>query len=460
MTKTKHFFLLLITSILSAGFCWAQPAPQNDSQSASEQSAAVTFVMKLQDELGTGDMEGAIALFQEIPEELQNDIGLKGLLGALEYSSGDYTSAIKVANDILAVDKNNMEGLELLYKCYKAKKNRKAFTEIENKILSLDPYNPTVNIQKAEENVLYKKWKLARNYYDKALRGDDTNVDANFGYAKMSYYLNDIKTTKEYLNKVIELDPYFSDAYSYFGKLEYEEENYQEAVEYTIQAIKLYPDNYDYILDLGTYYSKMGKNEEALQAWTKATEIKPDYFLAYAYLAGLYDFIGNFDKALENYHKVIETNPKYYYAYESTAILEYHAEHYENAIYYFNKAYEYNDSYSYTLMIAACYFKLKKPLEAKKVLAAQMKKLNNKSTEYDLVRFFHDTYNRNAEQNLMRKIKAEDNRNTRCKMLFYMGLYNELYGSDVLAAEYYSQAVDIQAPMFFEYRLAEWGLKK
>ena len=84
---------------------------------------------------------------------------------------------------------------------------------------------------------------------------------------------------------------------------------------------------------------------------------------------------------------LIETNPKYFYAYESAAILEYHAKNYEEAIKLFQKTYSYSDSYAYSLMIAACWFKLNKPLEAKKVLSAQLKKLDSASTEYALVRF-------------------------------------------------------------------------
>ena len=45
-------------------------------------------------------------------------------------------------------------------------------------------------------------------------------------------------------------------------------------------------------------------------------------------------------------------------------------------------------------------------------------------------------------------------------MLFYMGLYCELNGADELAREYYSKVTSMSAPMFFEYRIAEWGLKK
>ena len=211
-------------------------------------------------------------------------------------------------------------------------------------------------------------------------------------------------------------------------------------------------------MDYGTYLRYQGKFKDAANAWKKAVELDPSYFLAYAYLAGNYDDLGQFDEALENYHKVIETNPKYFYAYESTAILEFHAKNYENAIKYFTKTYEYSPSYAYTLMIAACWYKLNKPLEAKKVLTAQLKKLDNKTTEYDLVRFYNDAYNRNAESNLIQKITKETNSNNRGKMLFYMGLYYELNKAEDLSREYYAKVTSMKAPMFFEYRIAEWGL--
>ena len=43
-------------------------------------------------------------------------------------------------------------------------------------------------------------------------------------------------------------------------------------------------------------------------------------------------------------------------------------------------------------------------------------------------------------------------------MLFYMGLFYEINGSMESAREYYAKVTAFQAPMFFEYRIAEWGL--
>ena len=419
----------------------------------------VKFVKQLQALLDKGDISAAIAHFDSIPASLKDDIELKNLLGALYYSDSQYDNAIATANEILVIEPENMDALELISMCTKAKGDKKGYKEASDRILAVDPYNAAVNIQKAEEYAVNKKYKLARDSYRKALRGDPDNTDALFGYAQMSYYTDDLKTANDSFQKILEKEPENAAALAYMGKLAYDDENYLRATKFVQEALKYDATNYDYWMDYGTYLRYQGKFDDAAKAWKKATELDPSYFLAYAYLAGNYDDLGMWDQALENYHKVIETNPKYFYAYESTAILEYHAKNYENAIKYFTKTYEFSPSYAYTLMIAACYFKLNKPLEAKKVLSAQLKKLDANSTEYSLVRFYNDNYNRNAETNLTQKITKESNSNNRGKMLFYMGLYYELNKAEELANEYYAKVTNLKAPMFFEYRIAEWGLQ-
>lgn len=475
--KNKPFMILAAGALIAAAVfitgCATTPADESPKPEVSAKTETkketkkkepddppnIKFVKQLQALLEKDDIKGAIAHFADIPSSLKDDIELKNLLGALYYSDTQYDNAISTANEILAIEPENMDALELISLCTKAKGDKKAYKEASDKILAVDPYNPAVNIQKAEEYAIGKKYKLARDSYKKALKGDPDNTDALFGYAQMSYYTDDIKTAQETFQQILNKDPENAAALAYMGKLAYEDENYLRATKFVQEAIKYDSTNYDYWMDYGTYLRYQGKFEDAAKAWKKAAELDPSYFLAYAYLAGNYDDLGKWDEALENYHKVIDTNPKYFYAYESTAILEYRAKNYENAIQYFSKTYEFSPSYSYTLMIAACYFKLNKPLEAKKVLAAQLKKLDSNSTEYALVRFYNDNYNRNAESNLIQKITKETNSNNRGKMLFYMGLYYELNKAEELANEYYAKVTSMKAPMFFEYRIAEWGLQ-
>ena len=419
----------------------------------------IAFAKKLQSFLDKNQIKEAIDLFQSLPKDLENDIDFKILLASLYISDKQYDQAIEVANFILQIEPENIDAYELISLALEGKGDKAAQKANADKILEIDPYNVTVNIQKAEDYAMNKKYKLSKQSYKKALKNEPQNVDALFGYAQMSFYTDDLKEAEKSLNSILQLEPKNSLALAYMGKLAADSENFLRATKYVKEAIKYDPTNYDYYLDLGTYYRFQGKYSDAAAAWNKAVEIDPSYFLAYAYLAGSYDEQNDFTSALQNYHKVIETNPKYFYAYESTAILEYHLGNWEASRKYFAEAYKYNKSVSYQLMIAATYFKEKNAFKAKEVLKPLLKTLNKDSLEYAMVRFYHDTYSFNAENSLVGKVTKEQNRTQRGKMLFYMGLYYELNGFSEKAIEYYTKVKSMNAPLFFEYRIAEWGLQ-
>ena len=418
----------------------------------------IAFAKQLKELLDKGDLKAAIALFETIPPELKDDIELKIVLASLYVSDADYDMAIKVADEVLAIDPENLDALEIKTLCAKAKGDSTTYKAAAKAILATDPYNAQINIMEGDEQALNHKWKLARDAYSKALKSEPDNTDALYGYAKMTYYMDDLKLAKETCQTILDKDPENAQALALMGKLAAEDFNYVRAIKLTQDALVYDPDNYDFYLDMGTYYRYQGKYSESIKCWTKATEIIPDYFLAYAYLAGIYDEQNQFELALQNYRMVIKTNPDYYYAYESTAILEYHFGNYKYARALFDQAYSYSDSWAYKLMNIAMYLKEGDKNTAKSEAQALMKKLDRESTEYNLVRFYVDTYSKNAETSLVNKINKEDNNNKKGKMLFYMGLFYEINGSIETAQEYYAKVTAFQAPMFFEYRIAEWGL--
>ena len=429
----------------------AEPEPE-------QEPANIVFAKELQALLAKGDVKGAIALFDSIPAELKDDLDLKIVLASLYVSDADYDMAIKVADQVLAVDEGNLDALEIKTLCAKAKGDNTAYKAAAKAILANDPYNAQINIMEGDEQALNHKWKLARDAYSKALKSEPDNIDALYGYAKMTYYMDDLKLAKTTTQAILDKDPENAQALALMGKLAAEDFNYVRAIKLTQDALTYDPDNYDFYLDMGTYYRYQGKYTESAKCWDKCVEILPDYFLAYAYLAGLYDEQGKFELALQNYRMVIKTNPDYYYAYESTAILEYHYGNYKYARALFDQAYSYSDSWAYKLMNIAMYLKEGDKNSAKTEAQALMKKLDRESAEYSLVRFYVDTYSKNAETSLVNKINKEDNSNKKGKMLFYMGLFYEVNGSMEAAREYYAKVTAFQAPMFFEYRIAEWGL--
>ena len=420
----------------------------------------VIFVEQLQSYLSKDDIEGAINHFDSIPDSLKDNTDMKLLKASLLVSVKKLSEASEITNLILESDPSNKDALEVSAQIAIASGNSTAQTNAIKKILTADPTNAAANVILGEQYQMKKKYKQSLNYYKKALTGEPNNRDALLGYGKMSWYTNDLKTAKESFLRVIELNPNDALAYSYLGKVEAEDERYKSAIEYVQKAIQIDSKNYDFYLDLGTYLRNIGKYADAENAWTKAINLEPEYFLGYAYRAGLYDEQNKIKEALADYHMVVKTNPNYYFAYEEIGILEFHEKNWAVARQAFAKANSIKNQTSYQLMIIATYIRENNMLEAKKMADLAMKPIQDKnSIDCKMIRLFKDQGPINAENAIALQIEKETDKNKKGKMTYYFGLYYEMKGSDKIAKEYYAKITSMKSPMFFEFRLAEWGLQ-
>ena len=426
----------------------------------AQNSASIDFVQNLQNKLETGDLNGAIALYDTIPSSLAQDANLKFLKASLLISAKRFDEASAITSELKANPETQKNALELDAEIAMASGKKQNLQNTLNQILAIDPYNATANNILGNQQALKKKYKLAANYYRKTLVNDPENMDALFGFGQMTYYLGDLKTSHKQFEKLLSIDPNNSLGWAYMGKLAADDENYLQATTYVQKAISIEPDNYEYYIDLGQYSRYRGKYDEAEKAWTRAIELNPDYFLPYTYRAGLYDEQNRIQEAVSDYLKVVEKNPKYYFAYEEIGILFFHLGNWSESRKYFIKANSVSKQTSYQLMILATYLKEKNTFEAKNYAQLCMKTLDRASIDYLMIRLYHDQGPINAENAIAKKIESETDKNKKGKMTWYLGLYYELKGSDRVANEYYSQVTKIQTPMFFEYRLAEWGLLK
>ena len=72
-----------------------------------------------------------------------------------------------------------------------------------------------------------------------------------------------------------------------------------------------------------------------------------------------------------------------------------------------------------------------------------------------MLRLYYDRIN---DSQVVRRVQNTSNRNLKGKMLYYLGLFYEINGNDVLSKKYYTEVVNLNSPMFFEFRLAEWAI--
>ena len=423
--------------------------------------ADVVFVRELQAYLSANDTAGALASFENLPDALKGNTEIEILRASLLLSTGRTEEAKRAGEALLARDADNIDVLELNMRTALASGDNKKADAFMKRLLAFDPNNAQANIALAEQYALKHRFKLANTAYKKALQRENGNIDALFGFGQTAFYIGDIDEAKKSFEAILAKDPSHALALSYLGKIEADDSNYLRASEYIERAIAADDSNYDFYLDLGTYLRYRGKFEKAEAAWTKAIALDPSYFLAYVYRAGLYDEQKKYKEALADFNKVAETNPDYFYAYKDIGLLEWHEGNWANARAAFQKAYSYNKSdFSYVLMTAAAYLKEKNIVDCKKFLAQAMRSLDRTSLAYEMMRLYHDQGGFNAENSLRLKIDKIDKPSERGRMWYYMGLFYELKGSAKLANEYYSKIIKMQAPMFFEYRLAERSLGK
>lgn len=418
----------------------------------------INFAEELQKRLMGGDIDGAISLYKDIPDNLKDDVDLKILEASLLLSVNRLTEAKTIVNELKKSGHNTVEVMEVDAEIANASGKLADIQNATNALLKADPINVTANLILANRWALKKKYKLACDYYRKVIQKESDNEDGLFGYGQMNYYLGNLKESRKSFEKLAEIAPENSIVFQYMGKLAAEEENYKIAIENIQKAIDLNPENSDYYIDLGNYYRNLGRYADAEKAWTKSINLAPDYFLGYTYRAGLYDEQNKIEEALADYKMVVKTNPKYYFAFEEIGILEFHMENWEEARKYFSKANEISESYAYKLMILATYIKQGKTFEMKQLSEKYMKPLDRNSLEYKMIRLYHDQGPMNAENAIAKDIEKETNKNKKGKMKYYLALYYDMKGSKSVAAEYYNQITKLQTPMFFEYRLAEWAL--
>lgn len=424
----------------------------------SVSAETINFAEELQKSLIKGDINGAIELYKDIPENLKDDVDLRILEASLLLSAGRLDEAKMIVSELKKSGHNTIEVMEVEAEIANASGKLADVQNVTNALLKADPTNVTANLILGNRWALKKKYKLAADYYKKVILKESDNEDGLFGYGQMNYYLGNFKESKNSFEKLVQVNPQSDIAFQYLGKLAAESENYKAATENIQKAISLNPENSDYYIDLGNYSRSLGRYADAEKAWTKAIDLAPDYFLGYTYRAGLYDEQNRLQEALADYKMVIKTNPKYYFAFEEIGILEFHMENWEEARKYFTKANEISDSYAYKLMILATYIKQNKMFEMKQLSEKYMKPMDRNSLEYKMIRLYHDQGPMNAENAVIKDIEKETSKNKRGKMKYYLALYYDMKGSKSVAAEYYNQITKMQTPMFFEYRLAEWAL--
>ncbi|MGY6530143.1 MAG: tetratricopeptide repeat protein [Cyanobacterium sp.] len=199
-----------------------------------------------------------------------------------------------------------------------------------------------------------KNYALAITYYDLAIRGDGTYVDAynNLGNSYYSlgkyqeaiaHYLQAITLNPQYVNgyynlgnvyramgeerkaiiqydMAIEIDPSYKNAHYNRGIANYNLGNHPEAIEDNTKVLAIENNDVSALINRGNSYFILKDYPQAMADYQQVIVLKPDYQIAYYNRGNVHRVQKNYQRAIADYQKSIDLNPNHLDSHNNMAL--------------------------------------------------------------------------------------------------------------------------------------------
>ncbi|MEL3905440.1 MAG: tetratricopeptide repeat protein [Treponema sp.] len=439
---------------MSAGLVAVRSATPAQDPPDDAPLSRVDFGVQLQTLLNEQKWEDALTLFDLLAEEDRNTVAIQNLKIAILVSYGKVQEAEHAAKMLEKQHPRDLDVLYTLTMIAQAKDDKKMRTVYLKKILKIDPNNVQALQEEGMDFYSLGNYKEARERFGRILKQHPDNVQALIWLGKISYLDNKLKEAEDCYTAALRYEPDNSLAVAELARVKSETGRMAEAIGDIRRAIELEPDAAPHWTDLGSYNLQIGRKQEALDAFTHAAALVPDSYFVHIYLAGLHDDLGNKEAAIRHYTKITELYPQYYFAYEGLGVLLFEKKDWAGARYAFLSALEYAPANTYyALMATVCSYKTGKKTEAKNFMSKYIKTVDRTKhdTDYFLCRLFIDLAGDNDVNNRITKEKEETDR---LRKYFYLAQFYKMTGKGHIAEKYLLDIKTVQAPAFFEYRLA------
>jgi tetratricopeptide (TPR) repeat protein len=289
------------------------------------------------------DFEKAKEKFLYLLQKYPGDFHLFYRFSHLLLMLGETADAIKVLEQGLKVEPDNLEGLNDLAVMYRKAGNDHVSEKLLKKVLALSPdyyyaLNNLISLYR-DNNLLEDALALSRkavkiygreikphinlgltyrklNEYQKALDSFNTGLELKPDSHELYFQLGDLfLEVKDYdkaevlFKKAIDLCPHIADYYNNLGVTLYLQEKYKEAVAVNEKCLKLNADHSRTYINMSLALCGLRKFAEAIQAAEKAIMLNPNNADAYNNLGTIYEDSLKLEKAKEYFEKAVSIRP-------------------------------------------------------------------------------------------------------------------------------------------------------
>lgn len=272
----KHWFNLAIAYLQENRFAEANKAIE-ESIKVNHYFAPSQFIQGLlllygrDFRNGIKFLEKATTIDEDVYNKIISDQTLREIVSNLIKAS------IKVIQDQLEFQPNNIENLSIMGKILLYTNSFEASINYHRKIIELKPDN----------------WE-SYLYLGLAYEGLENYEQAIF-----------------YLKRATVSNQYLSEAYWIMGRIYIKLGNYGLALKNYEKAVEISPNNTRYLNSLAKLYYILEKNTQAIRTLQLAIDINPNSKWSYFYLGQCLEKEYNFDLAIEQYEKSINIDPQF-----------------------------------------------------------------------------------------------------------------------------------------------------
>lgn len=286
--------------------------------------------------LKTGNVKGAMALFQELTQSHRYAATAYAFLSDAYEMMGENAKAEKVLKDAITLLPHS-HNIPNLYRRLALLYNRRGETNLESealrKVIALDPKHCDADwAQLGETYYSSLRYDKAQECFEKAIQlaPKAASYRLQLGYAgfwdwRSTRKKSSLQRAETALREALRLDPNFAGAHFYLGLIHLERNNLTKAAEEFRRTVDCEPGDGAAYLRLGQVCQKMGKSAQAkemfalyhryqdfdLKLKTLQTRVaaRPDDVSARFSLALLYDNAHDYLKATGQYEWVIALDP-------------------------------------------------------------------------------------------------------------------------------------------------------
>lgn len=268
--------------------------------------SALDYRLQAEDLYHEGDLEGAIAAYQQAIRRSPDDASLYVPLSRLLALEGYSEQAVERAQEAVDLSPEYAPAWAALCMAYDWDGQVSQAIEAGQRAVELDPTYPEGYAFLAEAHADAGNWGQAQESAQRALELGPNSVDAHRNYGYVLETMGNWSGAVEAYQRALEIHPNLAYIHMSLGW------NYQaladtaNAIDSFKRAAELDPDRAEALDQLGWTYFAIQEYERAQTYLEQAIEVDPDYAPAYGHLATSFWVRRNYESAIPNYQKAID----------------------------------------------------------------------------------------------------------------------------------------------------------